>query len=294
MKIGVSIYSFHEYAKESSLGVKGCIDKVKEFGGEGVDFVEVDNFGNIWDTFDAEAYKAYAKDIGNYLKEVGMEAGCFCCGSDFINRDPEGEIKRLKTMIDIAECYGCKVLRHDATPGIPSSVKTVNRSFDTLLPTIVKCYREVTAYAKTKGIRTCIENHGFFAQDPERVEKLIAAVGDENFGALVDIGNFACADADHNYAVGLLANYAFHAHAKDFHKLSGSEPDPGEGYFRSRGGNYLRGAIIGHGNVPVKQCIDTLKRNGYDGWLMIEFEGMEDPLKGIRIGINNLKKYVND
>ncbi|MBO4278163.1 MAG: sugar phosphate isomerase/epimerase [Clostridia bacterium] len=284
MKIGISLYSFHEYADEKSLGIKGCIDKVKEFGGEGVDFIETPGL-------DQEQYIAYAKDIGDYCRKVGIMPVCFCVGSDFLNRDTDAEIERVKKLVDIAAAYGCSVMRHDATPGYPNTVKT-GRSFDSVLPTLARAYRAVTEYACPKGVKTCIENHGFFAQDPERIEKLINAVGHPNFGALIDIGNFACADADHNYAVGLLAPYAFHAHAKDFHKKSGSLDDPGEGWFRSRGGNYLRGSIIGHGDVPVRQCVQTLKRAGYEGFLDIEFEGMEDPLKGIRIGIANLKRFA--
>ena len=287
MKIGVSLYSFHGYAEEGSLGIKGCIDKVKEFGAEGVDFVETPKYNN-----DLEAYKAYAKDIGDYCKSVGIEACCFCVGSDFLNLDTDAEIARVKGLVDVAEAYGCKTLRHDATPGYHAA-GTTWRSFDYVLPILARAYREVTEYAATKGIKTCIENHGFFAQDPERVEKLINAVDHPNFGALVDIGNFACADADHNYAVGLLSKYAVHAHAKDFHKKSGSLDAPGEGCFQSRGGNYLRGSIIGHGDVPVRQCIKTLQRWGYDGYLCIEFEGMEDALKGIKIGCDNLKRFIN-
>ena len=287
MKIGVSLYSFHGYADETSLGIKGCIDKVKEFGAEGVDFIDTAKFGD-----DFDAYIAYAKDIGDYCKSVGIEACCFCIGSDFLNRDTDAEIERVKKMVDVAAAYGCKCMRHDATPGYPVGDRKTGRSFDYVLPILARAYREVTEYAVTKGIKTCIENHGFFAQDPERVEKLINAVDHENFGALVDIGNFACSDADHAYAVGLLAPYAFHAHAKDFHKRSGSLDNPGEGWFQSRGGNYLRGSIIGHGDVPVRQCVQTLKRNSYDGFLTIEFEGMEDALKGIRIGCANLKRFI--
>jgi sugar phosphate isomerase/epimerase len=110
---------------------------------------------------------------------------------------------------------------------------------------------------------------------------------------LVDIGNFACADVDHAYAVGLTAPYAIHAHAKDFHKKPGTGVNPGEGWFNSRACNYLRGSIIGHGDVPVQQCIAALRRAGYDEYLMIEFEGMEDPLKGIRIGVDNLRRFIN-
>ncbi|MBR5277680.1 MAG: sugar phosphate isomerase/epimerase [Clostridia bacterium] len=286
MKIGVSLYSFHDYGLESNLGIKGCIDKVKEFGGEGVDFVETHGFEN-----DLQGYISYAKDIGEYCKTVGIAPLCFCIGADFLNKDLDTEIERVKGMVDVAAAYGCPVMRHDATPGYPNTVKT-GRSFDAVLPILAKAYRAVTEYAATKGVKTCIENHGFFAQDPERVEKLINAVNHENFGALVDIGNFACSDADHAYAVGVMAPYAFHAHAKDFHKRNGSLDNPGEGWFMSRGGNYLRGAIIGQGDVPVRQCIGILQRSGYDGYLTIEFEGMEDALKGIRIGIANLKRFI--
>ena len=285
MKIGINLYSFHGLMNEDSLGYKGCLDKVREFGVDAVDFSEDGSY-------DHESYLEYARKAGAYARELGIEVTCFCVGADFLNRDTDAEIERVKGMVDVAEAFGTKLMRHDATPGYPNTIKT-GRSFDTVLPTLARAYREVTEYAEKKGIRTCIENHGFFAQDPERVEKLINAVGHPNFGALVDIGNFACADADHNYAVGLMAPYAFHVHAKDFHKRIGSLDNPGEGWFMSRGGNYLRGAIIGQGDVPVRQCINTLKRAGYDGVLSIEFEGMEDPLKGIRIGVDNLRRFIN-
>ncbi|HAN20696.1 MAG TPA: sugar phosphate isomerase/epimerase [Clostridiales bacterium] len=285
MKIGVSIYSFHGYASQDNLGVKGCIDKAKEIGCEGVDLIERPAF----DTH--EQYLAYAKDIGEHCKKVGIDAVCYCIGADFLNRNLEEEIERVKKNVDIAAAYGCKFMRHDATPGYPSSVKT-GRSFDVVLPILAKAYREVTEYAEKKGIKTCIENHGFFAQDPDRIEKLINAVGHPNFGALVDIGNFACADVDNGYAVGIVAPYAFHSHAKDFHIKDGNGDFPGEGFFQTRAGNYLRGSIIGHGDVPVRKCIAALKRAGYDGYMMIEFEGMEDPIKGITVGYNNLKRFI--
>lgn len=191
MKIGVSLYSFHAYAGEDSLGMKGCIAKAKEIGCEGVDFVETQHESQ-------EAYLAHAREIGAYCREMGVEAVCFCVGSDFLNGsggDVDAEIARVKGRVDIAAAYGCKLMRHDATPGYPND-KKFGRSFDAVLPILTKAYREVTEYAEQKGVKTCIENHGFFAQDAERVEKLINAVGHPNFGALVDIGNFACADED--------------------------------------------------------------------------------------------------
>ena len=95
------------------------------------------------------------------------------------------------------------------------------------------------------------ENHGFFAQDSDRVEKMVNAVASNNYGLLVDIGNFTCADEDPAIAVGRVAPYAFHVHAKDFHIKSAMEPNPGAGFFRSRNGTYLRGAItVSYTHLP--------------------------------------------
>jgi len=80
--------------------------------------------------------------------------------------------------------------------------------------------------------------------------------------------------------------------AKDFHMKPGNGPNPGQGWFRSRTGQFLRGAIIGHGAVPVPQCLAILKRAGYDRVLSLEFEGMDDPLKGIAVGLENLRRYA--
>jgi len=35
-----------------------------------------------------------------------------------------------------------------------------------------------------------------------------------------------------------------------------------------------------------------MKRAGYDGFITIEFEGMEDNLKGISLGLQNLKRFI--
>ena len=53
-----------------------------------------------------------------------------------------------------------------------------------------------------------------------------------------------------------------------------------------------RGSVIGHGVVPITQCLGVMKNAGFDGVLSIEFEGIEEPLNGIRIGVANLRRFV--
>ncbi len=276
MKTAVSSYSFGKYRE---LGIEGVIAKAKEMGFDGIEFLEND----IKDIEDAKRIAALAKQ--EKIAIVNL-----CVGADFVNKDIGAEIERLKHLADIAAALGSPLMRHDITAGSKSGAK-VGISYDALLLKMADAVREVTAYAEGCGVRTMTENHGFFSQDASRVEKLINAVGHQNFGALVDVGNFMCADEDPWKSVSIMAPYAYHVHVKDFFKKSGMEPDPGKGWFLTRGGDYLRGTVIGHGDARVAQSLRILKKSGYDGYLSIEFEGIEDNLLGISLGLINLKSY---
>ena len=273
MKISVSSYSFGQLKRESVE----LIGLAKELGFSAIEYTDVPS------------------EIAPLLREESEAQGlpiiCYTVGADFLRAESlEGEIQRLCGQVDTAVALGATMMRHDATKGFDGP-RAAYQGFAQALPPLARGYRAVTEYAAVKGIATTVENHGFFCQDSSRVAALIGAVGHPNFGALVDLGNFLCADEDPAKATGNLAAMAKHVHAKDFHVKSGGCDNPGEGWFKSRGGNYLRGAIIGHGEVPIRQCLSNLKRAGYDGYVSIEFEGMEDCLKGLRIGRENLERY---
>jgi sugar phosphate isomerase/epimerase len=242
---------------------------------------------------DGESPLSFAEKARAACEKYGLAITNYPIGADFIqgsNGHLNAEIERVKEEVRVAHTLGAAGMRHDATQGFPADHPGA-KSFDAALPRLKEGSLAVTQFAAELGVRTMVENHGYFCQDSDRVEKLICAVNHPNFGALVDIGNFACVDEDCTTAVGRLAPYAVHIHAKDFHTKSGMLPFPGEGWFKSRGGNYLRGAIIGHGDMPVKQCLQILKNSDYEGSISIEFEGMEDPLTGIRIGLQNLRCF---
>jgi len=227
-------------------------------------------------------------------EKSGIEMGNYTIGADFINGsggDWEAEAERLKGEVRIAGILGAPGIRHDATWGFKPDYKG-SRGFDDALPVLIKGCRKVTEYAQSLGIKTMVENHGFFCQDSERVEKLVCGVNHSNFGVLIDVGNFLCADEDPAKAVGRLIPYAFHVHMKDFHIKPGNAPNPGAGWFCSRGGNFLRGSVIGHGEVPLLQCLRIIQKAGYDRTLSIEFEGMEDAFTGISIGLENLNNLL--
>ena len=109
---------------------------------------------------------------------------------------------------------------------------------------------------------------------------------------LVDMGNFLCVDEDPAAAVGRTAPYAFHVHAKDFLRKAAEQPDPGEGFFLTRGGARLRGTVLGHGVVPVKSCLAALRAAGYDGTVSLEFEGAEEVDYALRAGLAYLRRLL--
>ncbi len=285
MKFSVSSYSFQKLLNEKTYTQLDLIKIAKDMGFDGIEFTDLMPTDGMSDLEYAAVLKAEAAKQGiaivnytigaNFLRETGMEA----------------EVERLYGQVDVAEALGACGMRHDATGGFSGEEKTY-KSFDSALPILAEGCRRVTEYAAKKGIKTMVENHGFFCQDADRVEKLVNAVANPNFGLLVDMGNFMCADDEPAKAVGKVVNYAKHVHAKDFIKKSGNAADPGDGFFRTRGGDYLRGTVVGHGAVPVAQCLQTIIRSGYEGYISIEFEGVEDNIWAIKTGLANLKKYA--
>lgn len=284
MKTCVSSYSYSRLIKKGDITILDAIDKTAELG---FDAFEVAGF-----TAPAGVDRAeYAKQIRARCEEKGLPIASYTIGGNLLAEDQNAEVERLKGEVDLAAILGAPVMRHDAASGVPDWFAGV-KTFDSVLPIIADGCRRVTEYAATKGIKTCTENHGRFAQDSDRVVRLIEKVGNPNYGALVDMGNFTCADDNPPVAVGKLAPVAFHVHVKDMFVKSGALPDPGRGWFLSRGANYIRCTIIGHGDVPVTQCLKALSKGGYDGYVSIEFEGIEDVIEGITIGLENLKKYL--
>lgn len=285
MKIGVSSYSFQQLISSGEETQLSIIQKAKDMGFDGIEFIDLS-------PPDGVSELEYAKMIREESERLSLPVVIYTISANLLSESGlDAEVERVCRKIDVAEALGAKKLRHDAAWSMPDGIKNF-KGFEDILPILAEGCRRITEYAASKGIETMIENHGFFCQESERVEKIVTNTASPNFGVLCDIGNFCCADESSCYAVGRLMPYIKHVHAKDFHIKSGSGFNPGDGFFKSRGGNYLRGSVIGHGDIPVYQCLSLLKDKGYDGWVSVEFEGIENCLKGIEIGLKNLKKMI--
>ncbi|MBQ6645493.1 MAG: sugar phosphate isomerase/epimerase [Clostridia bacterium] len=282
MKIAVSSYSFSQAMNDGRMSIMDVIPKARELGYEGVEIVR----GGQSD----EEMRSLARELKTQSDGEGIPIIAYMVGADFLKNGLDKQVDILKREAEVASLLNVKRMRHDSTAGMDANGKKY--TVEEALPIVAEGYRRVTEFAAGLGIHTMIENHGYFFQHSERVKKLVETVNHPNFGWLVDMGNFMCADQDSVEAVTMAAPMAVHAHAKDFHFKKKGQYVPSQGWFGTAGGNSLRGAIIGHGVVDVPKCLGILRAAGYDKWLSVEFEGMEDCLQALSYDIKNLKEML--
>ena len=280
MKIGVSSYSFSKYITETKCDYFKICDIAKEMGFDGIEFIDLDHakWGITTNPI------ATAKEIRAYCEKIGLEIIAYTVGASLVGDKANESEEKLLFAIEVARELGAPLLRHDVCSKLPEGY-TYRDAITEMVPRI----RRITEAAKKYGIRTSTENHGHIFQAPERVRELIEAVDSGNYGWLCDMGNFLCADCDPLESVKIAAPYSIHVHAKDFLYKPATVSRP-MGFFGTVRGNHLRGTVVGHGVVPVAECITALKAAGYCGYISLEFEGHEENLFAISAGLDFLKK----
>ncbi|MDQ0659178.1 sugar phosphate isomerase/epimerase [Paenibacillus sp. W2I17] len=283
MKVGLSTYSLQQALDRKELTVPDAIRWIADQGGEHVEIVPM-GFSLIDNPELIDEIKAVAK-------EVGIDISNYAIGANFAVQEDakalEQEIQNVMRHVDVAAALGVKIMRHDVAFR-PASEGTVAQ-LEIDLPVLVKACQRIADYAADFGITTSVENHGYYVQSSERIQRLLHETARNNFKTTLDVGNFLCVDEDPVSAVKNNIPYASIVHAKDFYWRP-SYRNPGEGWFQTSHGNYLRGAIVGHGDIDMPEVFRVLKQSGYDGYISVEFEGMEDCKTASRIAMDNVRR----
>ncbi|WP_127534005.1 sugar phosphate isomerase/epimerase family protein [Paenibacillus kobensis] len=280
MIIGVSTYSFWQAMQKGEMDVVQAIGQIAAMGGEHAEIVPLG--------FDLTANPELIGAIRDKAAEVGIVLSNYAISANFAGLSDdayESEIERVQREVDIAAALGVSLMRHDVAH---SEDRSIGR-FLSDLPRLAEACRRIADYAAPLGITTSVENHGYYVQASDRVQALVGAVDRANFRTTLDIGNFVCVDEDPVSAVRNNISIASMVHVKDFYRRPAAN-DPGEGWFRSSGGSYLRGAIVGQGDLDIRSALRIVRQSGYDGYLSIEFEGMEPCEQGTRIGLDNVRR----
>lgn len=293
MKFGFSSYSFYQRLRTGQMSVLDAMEWVAQHDGDHIEIATVSLASEMgkddsgFDTNDELHAALLAKSA-----ETGVELSNLVIPADFVQpsaAELEAEIARVKRYVDVAARLGMKLFRHDVAKWA-HRVDAIDE-YEKLLPTLVSASKEVAQYAAGFGITSSIENHGMMVNASERVRRFIYLVDEPNFKTTLDVGNFLCVDEDPVSAVQQNIGQASIVHLKDFY-IRGAAANVGEGWLHTPAGRFIRGSIVGYGDMDMPAVLGEISSSGYDGYVSIEFEGIEDCLLGCERGLANAKRIL--
>ncbi|MFC4775980.1 sugar phosphate isomerase/epimerase family protein [Paenibacillus sp. GCM10023252] len=284
----MSTYSYYAALKSGEMTALEVVDTIAELGAVHVEIVPLGYELSLEQPSLIHALRERASLHGLVISNYAVSANF----SGLRGEAFEAEVLRLCREVDIAHALGAKRMRHD----VASSQDTSMAHLMSELPKLAEACRRVADYAAGYGMVSSVENHGYYMQGSDRVLALLDAVGHPSFKTTVDIGNFMCADEDSVAAVKKMIGYASMVHLKDFYLRRTGEGAAllGEGWFRTASGNSLRGAIVGQGDIDMPAVLGVVKQSGYDGFISIEFEGLEDCRLGTRLGFEYARRLWDE
>jgi len=288
VKLAVSTYSLWQWRNQNNKTLEDSIDWVADQGVGAIEFSGMDEKAN-------GRKIARAEELRARCEKRKLHIAGYSVGGEYL-LPPDAQRKAVadtKAEVDVAAAFGVKNMRHDVSRGWGDNAKGLKgpKTFDASLKVIVPAVREITEYGAEKGVKTSLENHGFYMQASERVAKLIKTVNHKNYGLTMDMGNFLCVNEDPVKAVQRVAKLAIMVHVKDFHVKDKAKRPP-TGWFDTPTKIALRGAIVGHGVIDVPKQLGIIKKAGYKGYLSLEFEGIEEPAFAIKTGLAFLEQHL--
>jgi len=290
VQLGVSSYSYASTIAAGGLDLLGVVDRVAASGADHLEIAQAGAGGP-----DLPDDTALTDAIAARAAERGLPLTSYVIAADFRSAhaagDLESEVQRVFGHLEAARRLGVQRVRHDVVAW--AWRETSEAEAREVAELVVGPCRRVADRAAELGLATMVENHGFFMNDPARVQALVAAVDRPNFSTLVDVGNFLCVDADPLAAVRTSLPTASVVHLKDFRIRPQLEPpgDPaGEGWLRTVGGAGLLGSVVGEGDLPLAAIVREVRASGFDGPVTIEFEGPEDDDAAVAAGLAHARQ----
>lgn len=299
MLLGLSSYSLDPVIASGEMTLLEAIDWAAAQGAECMEMVP---FAFKFMDDERKIDSEFIKSVVRRANDAGIKLVNYSVLADLCKEDPaelRDEVERVKRHVDVAAELGVPVMRHDVSAFRRPHGENGLEYFEKLMPLMVDSAGEIADHAAKYGITTLIENHGFFANGCDRVERILRAVNRDNYGLLLDTGNIACVDEDPAAAAHRLAAQARMIHLKDFYIR---KRDPGDStmfdcgghWFRSMAGRFLRGSILAQGDLDIWEILGEIKHSGYDGAIAIEFEGFEEPKYASKVGLDNARRIWNE
>lgn len=195
-----------------------------------------------------------AEETLQKVREHGLKLAGFGTSCNFHDLPKyDGAVEQGKISIDVCARLGIPWIRvfGDRFPE--------EYSREEVTASVIRGLRELCSYGQEKGVAVYLEIHGEF-NTVEALSPVLDAMKDTaNFGILWDIEHSDRAYGDDVEAFyQLIQPFVRHVHVKD--------------YLRAADGKPFRLCMVGQGQIPIPKLISWLKRDGYNGYLSLEWE----------------------
>lgn len=263
-----------------SLGIQKTAEYVRARGLNAVEFY-------CDAVADVSAIKSVeeAKEVKRVLDAYGLPLVCVSCAYDAV-ACPDA-VKTMQKTIEITSALGSPFLHHTLLihPAKGKTEDEIYREIDLAADAAVK----IADAAKEYGITCLYEDQGGYVNGHEKFgrffEKVKSRAG--NAGVCFDVGNILYADEEPEEFLPYFAKDIRHVHVKDY--LRKSVPvSPGKYWKPTKGGDFLRGTMIGHGVIDHPRVMALLREIGYDGYFALELDHPEPFEDGIAQALSYL------
>lgn len=261
MKVAISMHSLH---RQFMQGEMCSIDFLKHASRLCVKGVEVADLYLPTDDEDLAA-------IQSKLQETGLAVACY--GIEWV---PNGKNERMRSGLKLAQQLGAGCIRilgntskHNLTGTEMENM--VLRLLDSLLPEI-----------EGKDLVLCFENQSNPDFPSERLTRLLDKIKSPQVKVCLNLANSVLAGEDPQVALDLLQPHIGYVLASDVRVDERAE----------KKNSPLVGAVFGLGLVPVDILLERLNAQDYQGWLTLEFTGLEEAFFGIEASLKNVHQLL--
>ncbi len=260
LKLSVAAYSYRQFLdlKNPKMDLFDFVNLAADMG---LDAVELTSY-----YFPPDVNADYLHRLKQHAFLLGLDVSGTSVGNNFcVPAGParDKQLDLVRTWVDRAAEMDAPVIR------IFAGTVAKGDTEDHAVALAIEGIKASLPYAAEKGVSLALENHGGITATPAQLLKLIEGVDAPNFGVNLDTGNFHGEDP---YAeLAQIAPYAINVQVK-------TEVSP-------------KGK--GKQEADLARVVSILKEARYSGYVVLEYEAAEDPMKAIPRHIKTLRGLID-
>lgn len=253
MKVAISMGRLQDALLREELSTTDFLKYAASLGIDGVELVD----GNL-----------DFRTLKTVLRETGLDLVSYVFDHDF---SQPVEKERLIRSMELAAELGAHSIQVKVG-------KWVAEGLTILLP-----------LAEQLGVTICIENPGRTSRESVSIAKLLTQFASPYLKHSFHMANYWLGGENLPLALERLEKYSIQIRISD---LRLAHQDELISAVKNHHEKAYVGSVLGLGEVPVQELLKILSAREYDGWIIVEFTGLEEPRFGMEASLKNLRQFL--